>query len=91
MKVQVHNSSEPPMKYNQNQMKAGKIIPESSRLEFSEKITLNSFPLPDAKDNTSGPLNIGRIEDLSLFRMLLARKKPREPNFWEWIDSFLLA
>ena len=43
--------------------KAGKDIPESSRLEFSEKFLANNFDLSDAEDNTSGPLNRGGIAD----------------------------
>ena len=39
------------------QGKTGKEIPESSRLEFSEKLSENNFALSDAEDNTSGPLN----------------------------------
>ena len=42
----------------------GKEIPESSRLEFLEKFSANSFTLSDAKDNTSGLLNRGGIADL---------------------------
>ena len=33
----------------------GKEIPESSRLEFLEKFSANSFALSDAEDKTSGP------------------------------------
>ena len=44
--------------------KAGKEIPESSRLEFSENFSANSFSLSEAEDNTSGPLNRGGIADL---------------------------
>ena len=44
--------------------KAGKEIPESSRLEYLEKFSANSFALSDAEDNTSGPLNRGGIADL---------------------------
>ena len=33
--------------------KTGKEIPESSRLEFLEKISANNFDLTDAEDNTS--------------------------------------
>ena len=44
--------------------KAGKEIPESSRLEFLEKFSANNFALSDAEDNTSGPLNRGGIADL---------------------------
>ena len=52
--------------------KTGKEIPESSRLEFLEKFLANNFPLSDAEDNTSGPLNKGGIADLSLLGTLLA-------------------
>ena len=62
--------------------KTGKEIPESSRLEFSEKFSANNFALSDAEDNTSGPLNRGGIADLPLLRTLLAiRQKPRKPGF----------
>ena len=37
--------------------KAGKKIPESSKLEFLEKFLANNFALSDAKDNTLEPLN----------------------------------
>ena len=45
-----------------------KEIHDSSRLEFLEKFSANNFTLSDAEDNTSGPLNRGRIADLSLLR-----------------------
>ena len=71
--------------------KTGKEIPESSRLEFSEKFLANNFPLSDAEDNTSGPLNRGGIADFSLLRTLLAIcQKSREPSFWKVLDSFVL-
>ena len=44
---------------------AGKEIPESSKLEFSEKFLANSFALSDADDNTSGSLNTGSMADLA--------------------------
>ena len=47
--------------------KTGKEIPESSKLEFLEKVSANNFVLSDAKDNTSRPLNSGGIADLPLF------------------------
>ena len=50
--------------------KAGKEIPESSRLGFLEKFSLNNFALSDAEGNTSGPLNRGDIADLPLLRTL---------------------
>ena len=71
--------------------KTGKEIPESSRLEFLEKFSVNNFALSDAEDNTSGLLNRGGIADLPLLRTLLAiRQKSREPSFWEVMDSFVL-
>ena len=36
--------------------KAGKEIPQSSRLKFSEKFTVNIFVLLDAEYNSTGPL-----------------------------------
>ena len=71
--------------------KTGKEIPGSSRLEFLEKFSANSFALSDAEDNTTGSLNRGGIADLPLLRTLLAiRQKSREPSFWEVMDSFVL-
>ena len=71
--------------------KTGKVIPESSRLEFLETLLANNFALSDVEDSTSGPLNRGGIEDLPLLRTLLAvRQKSREPSFWELIDYFVL-
>ena len=37
--------------------KAGKDIPESSKLEFLERFLANNFALSNVEDNTSGPLN----------------------------------
>ena len=54
------------------EVKTGKEIPESSRLEFLEKFSANNFALSDAKDNTSGPLNRGGVADLLLLKTLLA-------------------
>ena len=53
--------------------KTGKEIPESSKLEFLEKVLANNFSLSDAdaEDNTSGLLNGGGIADLPLLRTLL--------------------
>ena len=71
--------------------KTGKEIPESSRLEFLEKFSANNFAVPDAEDNTYGPLSTGGIADLPLLRTLLAvRQKSREPGFWEVMESFVL-
>ena len=64
--------------------KTGKEIPETSRLEFLEKFSANNFPLSDAEDNTSRPLNKGGIADLPMLRTLLAiRQMSRGPSFWE--------
>ena len=52
--------------------KAGKEIPEPSRLEFLKKFLTYNFALSDAEDNTSGPLNRGGMADLPLLRTLLA-------------------
>ena len=69
--------------------KAGKEIPEPSRLKFLEKFLANNFALSDAEDDTSGPLDRGGIADLPLLRTLLAiHQKSREPSFWEVMDSF---
>ena len=50
--------------------KTGKEIPESSKLEFLEKVSANNFALSDAEDNTSGLLNRGGITDLLLLGTL---------------------
>ena len=71
--------------------KTGRGIPDSSRLGFLEKFSVNSFALWDAEDNICGPLNIGGIADLPLLRTLLAiRQKSQEPSFWKVIDSFVV-
>ena len=71
--------------------KTGKEIPESSRLEFSEKFLENNFTLSDEEDNTSVPLNRGSIADLPLLRTLVAiHQKSREPSFSEVMNSFVL-
>ena len=72
--------------------KTGKEIPESSRLEFLEKILGNNFALSEAEDNTLGPLNRGGIADLPSLKTLLAiHQKSREPSFLEVMDSFVLV
>ena len=53
----------------------GKEIPESSRLEFSEKFLANNFALSDAEDNTSRLLNRVGIADLPLLRTLVIHQK----------------
>ena len=71
--------------------KTAQEIPESSRLEFLEKFSANNFALSNAEDNTSGPLNRGRLADLPLLKTLLTiRQKSRKPSFWEVMDSFVL-
>ena len=51
----------------------------------------NNFALSDAEDKPSGPLNRWGIADLPLLKTLLAiRQKPREPFFWELMDSFVV-
>ena len=67
-------------------------MPESSRLDFLEKVLANNFALSNAEDNTSKPLNRGGIADLPLLRALLEiRQKSREPSFWGVMDSFVLV
>ena len=48
----------------------GKETPESSRLEFLEKILANNFASSDAKDNTSRSMNRGGTADLPLLRTI---------------------
>ena len=43
--------------------KTGKEKPQSSRLEFLEKILANNFALSDVENNTSELLNTGGIAD----------------------------
>ena len=65
---------------------------ESPALESLEKFLANNFALPDAENNTYGPLNRGSIADLPFLRTLLAiRQKSRDPNFWEVMDSFVFV
>ena len=72
--------------------KAGKEIPEASRLELLEKFLANNFVLSDAEDITSGPLNRGGIADLPLLRTILAiHQKSWEPSFWQVMESFVLV
>ena len=44
--------------------KTGQQMPESSKLEFLEKFSVNNFTLLDAEDNTARLLNRGGIADL---------------------------
>ena len=74
------------------EVKIRKEIPETSRLEFLEKILANNFALSDAEDNTSGPFNRGSIADLPLLKTLLAICwKSQELSFWEVMGSFALV
>ena len=73
------------------EVKTGKEIPESSRLEFLENFSAKNFALSNAEDNTSGPLSRGGAAGLPLLRTILAiRQKFQEPSFWVVIDSFVL-
>ena len=49
-----------------------KEIPESSRLDFLEKLLANNFVLSYPEDDTSGLFNKGGIAGLPLSRTLLA-------------------
>ena len=72
--------------------KVRKKIPETSRLEFLEKVLANNLALSDAEDNTPGWLNSGGIADLPLLKILLAiYQKPREASFWEVMDSCFIS
>ena len=54
-------------------------------------VLANNFPLSDAQDNTSGPLNRGSIADLPLLRVLLAvRQKIQVQSLWQMMDSLVL-
>ena len=63
--------------------KAGKEIPESSRLEFLEEFSANNFALSNAQGNTSVSLNRGGIADI--------HQKSWEPSFWEVQDSCFIS
>ena len=52
--------------------KTVKEIPESSRLEFFEKLLANTFALSGTENNTSGSLNRRGLADLPLSKTLLA-------------------
>ena len=71
--------------------KAGKELPESSRLEFLEKFLASSFGLSDSEENTYGLLNSGGIADFLLLKTLLAIcQRSWKLSFWEVTDSFVL-
>ena len=70
--------------------KAGKEIPESSRLDFSENFLASNFALSDAEGSTSQQLNRRGIAALPLSRTLLAiYQKSQKPSFWEMMDCFV--
>ena len=72
--------------------KTGKGIPQSSRLEFTEKFLANDIVLSDAEDNNSSPLNRAGTADLPSLRTLLAIcQKFRKQSFWEGMNSFVLV
>ena len=71
--------------------KTGKEIPESSRLDFSEKFPANKFALSDAEDNIPESSSRGGIADLPLLRTLLAIcQKSQKPSVWNAMDSLVL-
>ena len=59
--------------------KTGKDVPESSRLEFSEKFLANNFAWSEAENSTSGPLKRGGITDLPLVENTIS-KWPKVPT-----------
>ena len=72
--------------------KTGKGIPQSSRLEFTEKFLANDIALSDAEDNNSSPLNRAGTADLPSLRTLLAIcQKFRKQSFWGGMNSFVLV
>ena len=54
--------------------RAGKEIPESSKLEFLKKLLGNNFALSDAEGNNSGPLDKGGTANVHLLRKIIAIK-----------------
>ena len=70
--------------------KTGKEIPESSRLEFLEKFSVNNFALSDEEDNTSRPINRGGIADLPLLRTLLAIHQSSICKFGSFKNPFAI-
>ena len=63
--------------------KTVKEIPESSRLEFFEKLLANNFALSGTENNTSGSLNRRGLADLPLSKTLLAIcQESWEPSFF---------
>ena len=71
--------------------KTVKEIPESSRLEFLEKLLANNFDLSDAEGNILRPFNREGIADLPLLRTLLAIcQKSQELSSWEVMHFIVL-
>ena len=68
--------------------KAGKKIPESSKIEFL-KFPANNVVLSDAEDNTSGWLYKGGIVDLLLLRIILAICQKKATAMYLGSDSLL--
>ena len=66
-----------------------KDIPESFRLEFSEKFSPNKFALSEADDNNSRPLKRGGITEPLLRTLLAIYQNSQELSFWEVTDSFV--
>ena len=72
--------------------KIGKEMPESSRLEFLEKFSADTFALSDAEDNTSNLLNRG-TSYTRFFVENTIRNSPKVPRakFLEVMGSFVLV
>ena len=72
--------------------KTGKEIPESSRLEFLEKVLANNFALSDAEDNNSSLLNRGGIYSRFTFVENTISNSPKvlRAKFLGVMDSFVL-
>ena len=67
--------------------KTGKEIPESLRLEFFEKFSVNNFALPDAEDNISCLLNRGGIADFTFVENDISNLQVTRVKF---LGSFVL-
>ena len=65
------------------EVKAGKGIPESSRLEFLEKFLTSNFHLSDAEGNNSRPLDRRVLADLSSLRILLTIC---QKSYWSFVS-----
>ena len=71
---------------------AGKEMAESSRFEFLEHFSVNTFALSGAEGNTLESLNKEGVADLLLLTTLLSIcQKSCEPGFWEVVDSVSLV